>query len=417
MPSMKRDILYIDDEADNLVVFEASFEGSFRVFTAESAADALELLEQRTFPVVVADQRMPGMTGSELFEVMRRKYPHTKRVMLTGYADPNAMLEAINQGQVYYFIKKPWERHVVFSVLTRAIETYDLSIANTALTDRLVVADRCSALGRSAARIAHEMGNRLCMLPLLELIEDQYADRDDLVEAAAVARQAYERLTELVDEVKSFVRFEQGSHEMVRISLAELVHELTAFLRYDNTLPIERFSMRVQKEATVVGNRVKLQQVLINLLKNAAHAIQGKDDGRITLVLDTDPAGAILTVEDNGCGMTAEVADRIWEPFFSTKGDEGNGLGLDIVKEIVEAHGGQISCQTAPGRGSSFVVLLPDATQADPAVGDASHSRVAPALAAGPAPRSALPIPAVASAPHAIIETGSTAAMEPQVRS
>ncbi|HEX5443919.1 MAG TPA: ATP-binding protein, partial [Pirellulales bacterium] len=177
------------------------------------------------------------------------------------------------------------------------------------------------------------------------------------------------------------------------------------------------FSMRVQKEATVVGNRVKLQQVLINLLKNAAHAIQGKDDGRITLVLDAGPAGAIVTVEDNGCGMTAEVAERIWEPFFSTKGDEGNGLGLDIVKEIVEAHGGQISCQTAPGRGASFVVRLPEATQADPAGGDASHSRVAPVLAAGPAPRSALPIPAVASVPHAIIETGSTAAMETQVRS
>ncbi|MGH7140345.1 MAG: response regulator, partial [Pirellulales bacterium] len=83
---MKRDILYVDDELDNLVVFEATFDSSFRVYTANSAAKALELLERQLFPVVVADQRMPGMTGAELFEVMRRKYPHTKRVMLTGYA-------------------------------------------------------------------------------------------------------------------------------------------------------------------------------------------------------------------------------------------------------------------------------------------------------------------------------------------
>ena len=371
---MIRDILYVDDEVDNLVVFEASFEGSFRVFTADCADKALELLGQRPFPVVVADQRMPGMTGSELFEILRRKYPHTKRVMLTGYADPNAMLDAINQGQVYYFIKKPWERHVVFSVLTRAIEAYDLSIANTALTDRLVVADRCAALGRSAARVAHEMGNRLCMLPLLELIEDRYAADNDLVEAAALARQGYERLAELVDEVKAFVRFEQGNHELRPISLAELIHELTAFLRYDNTLPFDRLSVRVASDVTVMGNRVKLQQVMINLLKNAAHAIQGKSDGRIALVVDADEAGAAIRVEDNGCGMSPEVAERIWEPFFTTKGEQGSGLGLDIVKEIVEAHGGQIECRTAPQQGATFTVRLPAAAHCG-AISDRSTAK------------------------------------------
>src|SRR5690348_388080 len=158
---MKRDILYVDDELDNLIVFEATFESTYNVQTANSAAKALDLLQRQSFPVVVSDQRMPGMTGAELFEVMRRKYPHTKRVMLTGYADSKAMLDAINQGQVYYFLKKPWERHDVFSVLARAIEAYDLAVANMALTDRLVAIDRCAALGRSAARIAHEMGNQL----------------------------------------------------------------------------------------------------------------------------------------------------------------------------------------------------------------------------------------------------------------
>lgn len=411
---MKRDILYVDDEADNLVVFEASLEDSFRVFTADSAAKALELCEQRPFPVVVADQRMPGMTGSELFEVMRRKYPHTKRVMLTGYADPTAMLDAINQGQVYYFVKKPWERHVVFSVLTRAIEAYDLSIANTALTDRLVVADRCAALGRSAARVAHEMGNRLCMLPLLELIEDRYADQTDLVQAAAIARQTYERLIELVNEVKSFVRFEQANSELRPISLAELVHELAAFLRYDNTLPSDRLSVRVQTDVNVSGNRVKLQQVLINLLKNAAHAIQGRPDGRISLVVDADEQGATISVEDNGCGMTAEVAERIWEPFFTTKGDEGSGLGLDIVKEIVEAHGGQIACQTAPGRGATFVVRLPvaPALVAGSLSAAVNPSPVAPALVAGTRPGATagtFNLPAIA----AFYGSADMAAMEP----
>src|SRR5688500_14618270 len=129
---MKRDILYVDDEVDNLVVFEASFEDDFNVFTATSGQEALELLERRKFPVVIADQRMPNMTGAQLFERMRKLYPHTRRLMLTGYADSSAIIDAINQGQVYYFIKKPWDRDMVFSIVVRAIEAHDLAISNMA---------------------------------------------------------------------------------------------------------------------------------------------------------------------------------------------------------------------------------------------------------------------------------------------
>jgi nitrogen-specific signal transduction histidine kinase len=356
---MTRDILYVDDERDNLIVFEATFENTFTVCTASSGAKALELLDQRSFPVVIADQRMPSMTGSELFEIMRRKYPHTKRVMLTGYADSKAMLDAINQGQVYYFLKKPWERHVVLSVLVHAIESYDLAISNMALTERLVQSDRCATLGRSAARIAHEMGNQLCMLPLLELIEEQYAEHKDLVRTAAVARRTYDRLVELVNEVKSFVRFENEELCLQPVALAELVHELVEFLRYDNTLPRAQVAVRVDREPHVMANRIKLQQVLLNLLKNAAHAIRGRADGRITIHLDQEQSEALLRVEDNGCGMTADVAARIWEPFFTTKGEEGTGLGLDIVKAIVEAHHGTIECRTAPDEGAAFSIRLP----------------------------------------------------------
>lgn len=356
---MKRDILYVDDERDNLVVFEATFEESFNVHTATGGEQALEMLEQQPFAVVIADQRMPVMTGAELFEIMRRKHPMTKRVMLTGYADPKSMLEAINQGQVYYFIKKPWERAQLYSVMMGAIEAYDLAVANIALTERLVVADRCAALGRSAARVAHEMGNQLCLLPLLELIEEQYADHQDLVRAAACARTTYERLAELVAEVKSFVRFEQGSAPPQSISLVQLVHELMHFLRYDQSVPVTRLLLQVRAEPFVAASRTKLQQVLVNLVRNAVHAIRDRHDGRITVAVDADEQSAILSVADNGCGMAPEVARRIWEPFFSTKGAEGTGLGLDVVKTVVESYGGTITCETALGRGATFTVRLP----------------------------------------------------------
>ena len=93
----RRDLLYVDDENDNVVVFEAAFEDDFRVWTAESAQEALAILEEHPIPVVVSDQRMPEMTGVELFSIMRRRYPHIQRIILTGYTDPEN-----NNAYTYY---------------------------------------------------------------------------------------------------------------------------------------------------------------------------------------------------------------------------------------------------------------------------------------------------------------------------
>ena len=252
---MKREILYVDDEMENLVVFQATFEDYFDVVTAASGAEALELLAERSFPVVIADQRMPKMSGAGLFAVMRKQYPHTKRIMLTGYADPKAMLSAINEGQVYYFIKKPWEQEVVFSTLVRAIEAYDMSISNVVLQDRLVAADRCAMLGRSAARLAHEMGNQLCMLPLLELIEEEYSDQEDLVRMAGFARSTHERLVEIINEVKSFVRFQREATITQPLALADAVHELVEFLRYERNLPLDHLAVDDRRRAGRAGQQ------------------------------------------------------------------------------------------------------------------------------------------------------------------
>lgn len=377
---MKRDILYVDDEVDNLIVFQATFDEHFNVVTANSGAEALKLLDERQFPVVIADQRMPGMTGAQLFERMRHKYLHTKRVMLTGYADPKAMLDAINQGQVFYFIKKPWEQDVVFSILIRAIEAYDMSISNTLLTDRLVAADRCAALGRSAAQLAHEMGNQLCMLPLLELIEDQYSDHTDLVQMAGFARTTHERLVQIINEVKAFVRLEREEIAMQAVPLTEIVDELRDFLRYEGSLPMSQLEVKLVASPSVKANRVKLQQVLLNLLKNAAHAIQNTADGKIVLTLSATDRDASIVVSDNGCGMSPDVAARIWDPFFTTKGEEGTGLGLDITKSIIEAHGGTIDCESAPQQGATFTIRMPKLDSASSPARDLACSAVGAVL-------------------------------------
>jgi signal transduction histidine kinase len=107
------------------------------------------------------------------------------------------------------------------------------------------------------------------------------------------------------------------------------------------------------------GHKVRLQQVLANLIKNAAYAIHDRADGRIRVVVETRQQRALIHVEDNGCGIPAEIQNRIWEPLFTTKDSEGNGLGLDICRELVAAHQGDIWCESKEGCGSRFSISLP----------------------------------------------------------
>jgi C4-dicarboxylate-specific signal transduction histidine kinase len=235
------------------------------------------------------------------------------------------------------------------------------------------------------------MGNQLCMLPLLELIEDEYSDQQDLMQMAAFARTTHERLVEIVNEVKSFVRFQREEAAAQPLALAEAVHELVEFLRYDRSLPLDRLAVEIEAEPVVLANRTKLQQVVINLLKNAEFAIRGREDGRISLALSAVDGDAVLVVSDNGCGIPPDVARRIWEPFFTTKGEEGTGLGLDVAKAIIEGHGGTIVCDTAPGQGATFTIRLPlvDRTTEIPG---ANPTLVLPAVPAQPPPLGA-PVP------------------------
>ena len=373
---MKPDILYVDDEAENLIVFQAAFEDDFNILTANSGEEALALLEKRSVPVVVTDHRMPNMTGVELCELLRHKHPHTKRIILTGYSDSAAMLDAINKGQVFQFLTKPWDRNALLSVLYQARESHELMMKNMALTEQLVASERCATLGKVAAQVAHEMSNQICMLPLLELIEREYSDRDDLVQMATFASETHDRLVMLINEIKSFVRFEQDPQMRRPVRLSEALHEVISFLRFDDAIPQDRLTLIVRQECAVMADKVKIQQVVVNLLKNAAYAIRDQRDGQITLTLDRDAEHASLVVADNGCGMSEETMANIWKPFFSTKGDEGNGLGLEVCRQLVESHQGQIWCESALHAGTTFFIRLPAVAAESPVAIEQPRSRV-----------------------------------------
>ncbi len=135
-------VLYVDDEVHNLNSFKAGFRRKFNIFTAESAVEGRKVLETELIHVIITDQRMPVMTGIEFLESIIPEFPDPIRILLTGYADINAVIDAINKGQVYKYIQKPWMDEDLRINIEKAYEIYALRKENKELTEALLVANK-----------------------------------------------------------------------------------------------------------------------------------------------------------------------------------------------------------------------------------------------------------------------------------
>lgn len=139
---MKRhNLLIVDDEKEILRSLTLTFAEDYEVFTASSGADALEVLQKQDIALVIADQRMPGMTGAELLERIFQINPNIIRIILTGYADTASLIQAINKGHIYQYITKPWERQDLRITVKRAVEAYELTLENERLLRELQAAN------------------------------------------------------------------------------------------------------------------------------------------------------------------------------------------------------------------------------------------------------------------------------------
>jgi response regulator RpfG family c-di-GMP phosphodiesterase len=141
MDAKEINVLYIDDEPNNVASFRASFRRSFTVFTADSAEEARKIVNENNIHVILSDQRMPKETGIDFFQSIIPNHPDPIRILITGYTDINAVIDAINLGQVYKYLSKPWNDEEVKTCIINAFEVFDLRTKNKELTRKLMIAN------------------------------------------------------------------------------------------------------------------------------------------------------------------------------------------------------------------------------------------------------------------------------------
>jgi len=371
-------VLYVDDDTANLVVLKATCQDEFDVITASSGPEGLEILKHREVAVLLVDQRMPGMSGVEVFEVAQKLYPDTIRILITAYSDLSDAINAINRGQIRRYIRKPWDPDELKVVLRDGIETFQIRRKVNQLETRLIETERTYALGVVAASVAHElrnplaamvMGVDLAKLRLDQLLGDLHPGENVLLSKIDTLRKVRHQMDEIAGAADQVTEITKGmelghrrSDEDVAANLGEIVELTLTFVR---AALIKRALVEVDLRPCppVKGSPNKLGQVMTNLLVNAMQALpdRSRSENRIVVSLAPDEAeGWVrLAVEDNGEGIPEAVREHIFDPFFTTKTQGGTGLGLAISKRIVEEIGGHINFESRRGGGTAFTVLLP----------------------------------------------------------
>ncbi len=377
-------VLLVDDERPNLTVLRGFLEDAWTVHEATSGEEALAIAGEVPLDVVVSDQRMPGMSGIELLEELRRRRPDVAGIVLTAYADMQVLESAINRASVFRFLRKPWEAAEIVQAIAQASDqvVQRRTIAKLvellarrgdelrASADRqeaqqqqLLHLERLGTVGRLSSGVTHDLRNVVVGLRAAEWELQQTSAQPELREILSLGLAGIDNLLRTLQTLHEFAKSGSLALQLEQVDPAAVVNDACAIARLDLTFRLR--GVRVELEPGLPrlrADRQKLTQVLVNLVRNALHATE--KGARVTVSARHRGDAVELAVEDEGPGVAPEIRDRLFQPFVSSKGEEGLGMGLYMSKLVVESHGGKIGLAAGLHSGARFEVLLPCAPPA-----------------------------------------------------
>ena len=400
---MRGNILVIDDEAGPRESLRMILHLDHDVRLAAGGLQGLDMIVEDPPDLVFLDIRMPGMDGSEVLRRIKEMAPDVEVAMITAYAAIASAQDAMRLGALDY-ITKPFGVAEVNAVVDRALarrqeqqeqaqlmnelsgtierlsvqitdaqegegEAGDgamlrgLTSAHNSIEDQLNEVLRLSSIGEVAAEVAHDLNNFLSTIlfrieiMLLDVDQGQAPAAESLVDGlrqiGLAARDGGEAL-ERISALAKYSPYEPNVH----VDLCEIMREAAELSqgRVDQS-GLHQLVYELAPVPTIEGSPAGLRTVFTNLIINAHHALEGEGEIR----LRTFDQGGMVCAEviDNGVGMSPDVLSHLQEPFFTTKGEAGTGLGLTVSYKVITQHQGAIEFESEPGRGTTATVRLP----------------------------------------------------------
>lgn len=377
-------ILYVDDEELSLKYFARAFGDQFRILTAPNATRAIELIQihAHELGLLLTDQRMPGIPGTELLEKARQIAPRAVRILVTAYADLDSAIQAVNTGAIYKYITKPWEPRDLETTLKRALEFYivqherdQLLREKLSVLHDLVIRDRIISLGVAASGLGHYVRNALVAVQTFLDLAPRRLEEENLAtdqvrnprfwhDFYQHTRAQVQRITQMLQFLSDAAQTSDGSFtpgvrlpELVQSRLAAVQPQLTsrslvAELQIPDDLP------------PLVADRPRLEKLFDFLFEEELQSLP--DGGHFQLVARAlpangeSPARIELHLEDNGPGLSQDSLRGLFDPFYARSGDpRQSGIRLMACYFIVFHHNGRIRLDAPPHGGLHLHIQLP----------------------------------------------------------
>jgi signal transduction histidine kinase len=385
-------VLIADDRATTRYMLKKNVsDWGYEVVEAIDGDQAWTTLQTKPYPrIAILDWVMPGLDGVEICKKLQEtpSLPFIYTILLTSKKDREDLVYALENG-AHNFQSKPFspvELRSHLNVAKRLVESDDQLKKYAAQMEQiaevrakqLIHADRLASLGTLAAGITHEISSPITYVSantesvakhwriVRNYIHESIKDTNETLtksikkidKSLSRISSGNFRIIKIVRGISSFSRKEHAQkekiniHDCIKLALQLCQNQLKYHINVHKNF--------ISKLPMILGNQYEIEQVFVNLISNAAHAMSQKYPGELVISSQAVDTDIHIRIKDNGVGISDEELELIWDPFFTTKPEgKGTGLGLSICKEIIARHHGRIWVESVPYKGSCFFITLP----------------------------------------------------------
>lgn len=369
-------VLLVEDSPVDVLLAKDALEDSqqFDVTVAERLGKALELLKKRRFDVVLLDLGLPDCQGLETFTKLHQDNCSIPFIVMTAKNDSELALRAVREGAQDYLVKNQVQGEILSRSIRYAIERQRSEATINRIVREVTERKRMEEKLREADRkkdeflamLSHELRNPLAAITMAVRLQSLQKNESQLQREArtTIERQAVQ-LTRLIDDLLEVSRLTTGKLHLKkeRVALNGIVEHAVETARPLLNERRHELSLSLAKEVMWLdADAARLEQVIVNLLTNAAKYTN--EGGNIWLTVEQNDNEGVLRVRDNGIGIAPELLPHVFDLF--TQADQsldrslgGLGIGLALVRQILELHGGRVEVSSTLGQGSEFVMYLP----------------------------------------------------------
>ena len=369
---MEKTILLVDDEPDIRDVLSLSLSDlGYQVYEAENGDEALRIFRDVQPLMVMTDIKMPGMDGIELLQKVKHENPDTEVIMITGHGDMDLAIRSL-KCEATDFITKPINVDVLELALQRVREKIFMRQKLKEYTENLEklvrekteLQSHLASLGLMIGSISHGIKGLLTGLDGgIYLLDSGFTKKNEvqIKEGWDVVKLTVERIRKMVTDILFYAKERDLRLERINIRnfVEEIVKEIESKFKSQKIKFVNDFGVDLGEFEVDV---TYVHSALLNIIENAADAClreKTKKPHKIIFGARRHEEKIILEITDNGIGMDSETQDKIFTPFFSSKGTKGTGLGLFIANTIIKQHGGEINVKSKVGQGTLFQIKLP----------------------------------------------------------